>query len=325
MDIALLPQHWAAILCIAIMTGAIVFGIIRKLLMVYVLIVSNVIIFILTMLYYTEIVHGVENGIQLYAGLGFRSIYLTTEYFPQIYTLFTSMFIHGGFFHIFGNMIIFFFIGLPFEQRIGWKKFLIIYIITGFCGALTHSILNLGSAIPLIGASGAIFGIMGAFAFSYPRDEVIMPIGIGIMFLTKIKVMYAVIFFAALETVIVWFDVADQTAHFAHLGGLISGAILAVLILRKQKTHDKMGQTVYYDSYAPQKPSKKDFSELRKLATTPELKETLKKIENETVPQVQDVWIEHFFEKAICPKCGKPLHRLGNKVWCEYCGFRTGI
>ena len=86
-----------------------------------------------------------------------------------------------------------------------------------------------------------------------------------------------------------------------------------------------MGQTVYYDSYAPQKPSKKDFSELRKLATTPELKETLKKIENETVPQVQDVWIEHFFEKAICPKCGKPLHRLGNKVWCEYCGFRTGI
>jgi membrane associated rhomboid family serine protease len=301
------------------MIGAILLGVIRKLLMVYVLIVSNIIIFILTWMYYAEIVYGIEP----YAGLGFRSIYLTTEYFPQTYTLFTSMFIHGGFAHIFGNMIVFFFVGLPFEQRIGWKNFLIIYLVTGICGALTHSFLNLGSAVPLIGASGAIFGIMGAFAFSYPRDEVVMPIGIGIMFLTRIKVMYAVIFFAAVETFIVWLDVPDSTAHFAHLGGLISGFILAALLLRKKKTHTKLGETIYYDSYAPQKPIKKDLSELRKLATTPELKEMLNKIENENVPQVRDVWLEHFFNKAVCPKCNKTLHHFDGKVWCEHCGFRT--
>jgi membrane associated rhomboid family serine protease len=324
MDIALLPQHWAAILCICIMIGAIVIGIIRKLMMIYVLIVSNIIIFIITYIYYNEIVYGIENGIQAYAGLGFRAIFLTPEYFPQIYTLFTSMFIHGGFAHIFGNMIVFFFIGLPFEQRIGWKKFLIIYLITGVCGALTHSVLNLGSAVPLIGASGAIFGIMGAFAYAYPRDEIMMPIGIGIMFLTKIKVLYAVIFFAAIETFIVWVDVPDGTAHFAHLGGLVGGIILAALILKNKKVGDTAQfQTTYYDSYAPPKPIKKDFSELRKLAITSGLKEMLKKIEIETVPQVRDVWLEHFLEKTICPKCKNPLNHFDGKVWCEHCGFRT--
>jgi membrane associated rhomboid family serine protease len=304
------------------MIGAIVFAVVRKLLMVYVLIISNVIIFVITWLYYPEIVHGIENGIQTYAGLGFRSIYLTTELFPQIYTLFTSMFIHGGFFHIFGNMLIFFFVGLPFEQRIGLKKFLIIYLVTGVCGALTQSVLNLESTVPLIGASGAIFGIMGAFAYSYPRDEVIMPIGIGIMFLTRIKVMYAVIFFAALETFVVWLDVQDQTAHFAHLGGLISGFILAAVLIRK-KTHTKSGETIFYDSYSSPKPSKIDFSNLRKIATTHELKEMLDRVENESVPQVRDIWLEHFLEKTICPKCQNPLNHFDSKVWCEKCGFRT--
>jgi len=323
MDIILLNQHWAAILCICIMIGAIVLGIIKKFMMTHVLIVTNIVIFVITWIYYNEIVYGVENGFLRYAGLGFRSLYLSTEYFPQIYTLFTSMFIHGGFAHIFGNMIVFFFIGLPFEQRIGWKNFLIIYLVTGVCGALTHSLLNLNSAVPLIGASGAIFGIMGAFAYSYPRDEVVMPIGIGIMFLTKIKVIYAVIFFAAVETVVVWLEVEDSTAHFAHLGGLISGVILAAILLKKQKTHTKLGETIYYDSFSQQRPKEIDIENLRKFATNHELKEMLKKIENETVTQVKEVWIEHFFEKAVCPKCNNPLYHFEGKIWCEHCGFRT--
>jgi membrane associated rhomboid family serine protease len=323
MDIVLLDQHWAAILCICIMIGAIFLGIIKKFMMTHVLIVSNIVIFVITWIFFFEIVYGFENGLLNYAGLGFRSIYLSSEYFPQIYTLFTSMFIHGGFAHIFGNMIVFFFIGLPFEQRIGWKNFLIIYLVTGVCGALTHSLLNLGSAVPLIGASGAIFGILGAFGFSYPRDEVVMPIGIIIMFLTKIKVIYAVIFFAALETVVVWLDVEDSTAHFAHLGGLVSGIILAAILLRKQKTHTKLGKTIYYDSFSQQRSKEVDISKLKKFATTQELKEMLNRIENETVPQVKDVWLEYFFEKAICPKCNNPLYHFEGKIWCEHCGFRT--
>jgi hypothetical protein len=224
-------------------------------------------------------------------------------------------------------MFIFFFIGIAFEQRIGWKNFLIIYLITGICGTLTHSFLNLDSAIPLIGASGAIFGIMGAFAFSYPSDEVVMPIPVGIMLITRIKVMYAVILFAAMETIIVWYEstvgIQSETAHFAHIGGLIGGFILAALLIRNKKTHTKQGKTIYYDSYTSQKPVKIDFSKLEKLALTPELKEMLERIETETVPQVRDIWLEHFFEKTKCPKCNKPLNHFEKKIWCENCGFNN--
>ena len=220
---------------------------VKKLMITYTLIIANVIVFIITFIYYEQIVYGVNN----FAGLGFRSVYLSPEYSPQLYTLFTSMFLHGGFLHIFGNMFIFLFLGMAFEQRIGGKKFLIIYLITGVVGALTHSILDLGSWIPLVGASGAIFGIMGAFAYSYPRDEIVMPIPIGIMFITRIKVMYAVVIFGIMETAIVWWETGvgqqSNTAHFAHLGGLISGFILAAILLRGTKTHTKTGQTVYYD------------------------------------------------------------------------------
>lgn len=325
MDIVAFPQHWAAILAICIMIGALFIAYIRKYMMTYALIFANIIIFVISLIYISELIYGIDS----YPGLGFRSIYLTPEYSPQIYTIFTSMFVHGGFAHIFGNMFIFFFIGMAFEQRIGWKKFILIYLITGVCGTLTHSLLNLNSWVPLIGASGAIFGIMGAFAYSYPRDEVVMPIPIGIMFITRVKVMYAVIIFAIMETAIVWYEstqgLQSNTAHFAHFGGLISGFILAALILRRKTSVSDSAsfQTVHYDSYAPPKPSKKNFSTLRQLATTHELKEMLNKIETETVPQVRDIWLEHFLDKTICPKCKNPLNHFDGKIWCEYCGFRS--
>ena len=234
------------------------------------------------------------------------------------------MFVHAGFAHIFGNMLVFFFMGIAFEQRIGWKRFLIIYLITGVCGALTHSLFNLNSNTILIGASGAIFGILGAFAYSYPRDEVVMPIPLGIiMIFRRIKVVYAALIFAAIETVIVMFDVQDNTAHLAHIGGLISGIILAVLLVGDRGTNKNPHEIIYYDSYAPLKPKKINFSNLKKLAITPELKEELNRIENETVPQVKEIWLEHFLERIKCPSCGEPLNYFDKRIWCEKCGFRT--
>ncbi len=322
MDIVVLEIDLVSIIAICIMIGSLVLAYAKKWMMTYALMVANFAVFIISIIFYKQI--GLGSVSVIIWDLGFRPIYLSIEYSPQVYTLFTSMFVHGGFAHIIGNMIIFFFLGMAFEQRIGAKKFLAIYLITGVCGALTHSLLNIGSAITLIGASGAIFGIMGAFAFSYPRDEVVMPIPLGIiMILRRIKVIYAVILFAALETVIVMFDVQDSTAHFAHLGGLISGFILAAILIGRKKTHTEKGQTIYYDSYKPIAPSKIDYTKLQKLAANPELKEMLNRIESETVPQVRDVWLEHFFEKAKCPKCKNPLNHFDGKVWCEQCGFKT--
>ena len=210
MDMIFLPQHWISFLAIAIMIGSIIIGYIKKWMMTYTLIIANIIVFALTfyLQYFSqnEIIGGILiNGKIIdgggFAGLGFRPIYLSIEYLPNIYTLFTSMFIHGGFLHIAGNMFVFFFMGIAFEQRVGAKKFLIIYLIAGVCGALTQSVIDLGSNTTLIGASGAIFGILGAFAYLYPRDEVVMPVPIGIMFIMRIKVIYAAIIFAVVETI----------------------------------------------------------------------------------------------------------------------------
>lgn len=306
------------------MVGAILIAYIKKIMITYLLIIANIVVFVITLLFENEILGGVD-----YIGLGFRPVYLSIEYSPQLYTLFTSMFTHAGFLHIFGNMFVFFFIGMAFEERIGPKKFLIIYLISGICGALTQSIIDLGSIIPLVGASGAIFGIMGAFALSYPRDEVVMPIPIGIMIITRIKVIYAVVIFAVMETAIVWYESAlgpqSQTAHFAHLGGLIGGAILAALLTKRKKAADGTAsfETTYYNPYSPPKKGKTDFSNLRKLATTQELNEMLDRIEKETVPQVKDIWLDHFLEKAICPQCKHTLNHLDGKIWCENCGFKT--
>ena len=305
-----------SLICISIIIGAIAIARIKKFMVTYALLIANFIIFVITIMYP-----------QVIYELGFRPIYISLEQLPQLYTLFTSMFLHGGFPHIMGNMIVFLFMGMAFEQRIGMKNLLGIYLITGVCGAITHSLVGFldpasSPSTVLIGASGAIFGILGAFAYSYPRDEVVMPIPLGIiMVFRRIKVMYAALIFAAMETVIVMFfsGVQDNTAHFAHLGGLLSGVVIAALIIGKQgeKTKQYAATAIYRDPSLVPKKKKINYSTLRKLAITPELRETLSRIENETVLQVRDIWLEHFLEKTTCPICGKPLSHSSRKIWCE--------
>ncbi len=324
MGLVILPQHWSAFLCIFLIAAVFLVGYIRGWLMTHTLIIANFVVFMVTLPFYREIVYGFYGHGIIYAGLGFRPIYLSSiSFIPEWYTFLTSMFIHGGFFHIFGNMLVLFFVGSAFEERIGAKKLLLIFIVTGIFGAVTHSILDLSSAVPLIGASGAIFGLMGAFAYAYPRDEVVMPIGIGIMFLTRIKVIYAVLFFALIETFVVWLDVPDGTAHLAHLGGLVSGVILAAIILRKPRVREYSSPEVIYPMVSVRGPHKWNYSNLRKLAVTPELEDILDRIQREDLPQVQEIWLEHFLEKTICPRCGAPLQHFNGKIWCENCGFKT--
>jgi membrane associated rhomboid family serine protease len=303
-----------SLIAILIMIATLVVAYWRKLMMTYAIIIANCLVFLLSIFYPNEII----------GYLGFRPAYLSVDQLPQLYTLFTSMFVHSGFLHILGNMFVFFFMGVAFEQRIGRKKFLIIYLITGICGALTHSALNLGSWVPVVGASGAIFGILGAFAYAYPRDEVVMPVPLGIMLIMRIKVIYATILFAILETVVVIFSVQDSTAHFAHLGGLVSGVILAAVLIgkkaEKMKQSNNSGSTNYMQI---QKSDAINFYHLAELVKTPELKKIYQHIEKENVLQVRNMWLDHFLEKITCPICNKPLNHFERKIWCEQNHFQT--
>jgi membrane associated rhomboid family serine protease len=313
MAVTLLVPNVVSLLAIAIMLVVLVIGYVRKLMMTYTLIIANFLVFALSLFFP-----------QIQEQLGFNPEYLSLSQFPQLYTLFTSMFVHANFLHILGNMLVFFFIGAAFEQRIGPKKFLFIYLVTGVIGALTFSTVNLTTNVILIGASGAIFGILGAFAFSYPRDEVVMPVPIGIMIIMRIKVIYATIIFAVMETIVVALSVQDNTAHLAHFGGLVSGVIFAALFIGKQG--DKLKDNEGMNKYRVIPVSATDainFSHLGELANTPQQKTMLERIQKENVQQVRNIWLEYYLERITCPVCGKPLRHLDRKIWCDDKHFQT--
>ena len=325
MNIIIQPIDIISLISIIIMIGTLLIAYLKKWMMTYALIIANFIVFILTLVF-TINISNFGNVSIIILELSFRPEYLSFENLPQLYTLFTSMFVHADFLHIIGNMFVFFFIGMAFEQKVGWKKFIIIYLLSGICGTITYSLLNLNSSIPLIGASGAIFGIMGAFAFSYPRDEVVMPIPVGFfMILRRIKVIYAVLIFAAIETIIVLIGYQDNTAHFAHLGGLIGGVVLSALLIKRKKSDLLDSNDIYFDPELKQNFIKYDISKLREFASNENLNKILDRIEAETLPQVKQLWIDHFFEKIKCPKCNNKLKHNKKLILCENCGYKSNI
>ena len=111
-------------------------------------------------------------GIEALIDLGFKSQYIAE---PQIRlaSIITAMFMHGGSMHILMNMLVLILLGVPFEERIGSRSFFLIYFISGILGALITGSVSVFNAEGLntlnIGASGAVFGIMGGFALLYPR------------------------------------------------------------------------------------------------------------------------------------------------------------
>jgi membrane associated rhomboid family serine protease len=133
------------------------------------------------------------------------------------WTVITYMFLHGGMTHIFFNMLGLFFFGPRLEDRLGSKRFTILYFLSGFTGALLSIIFS--PASPIIGASAGVFGVMMGFAHFWPHE----PILIWGIFPVPARVL--VIFTTALSVWSGFGGAGDNIAHFAHLGGYV-GAYL---------------------------------------------------------------------------------------------------
>jgi membrane associated rhomboid family serine protease len=150
--------------------------------------------------------------------------------------IFTYMFLHGGSGHIFSNMFGLFMFGPMLERFMGSKRFLILYIVSGVGAALLYGGINLYEiskytvdsaeytimmSTPMVGASGAIFGMLGAFARLFPNTEmIIFPLPI------PIKAKYLVSLYALFEIFSGIYNIMPGVAHFAHIGGLIFGVLL---------------------------------------------------------------------------------------------------
>ncbi len=218
------------------------------------------------------------------------------------------MFLHWGFLHIIGNMIVLLLIGIPFEHRVGMKKFAITYFLGGIAGTVFFSVAEWGSAIPMGGASGAIFGILGAFATAYPRDEVVIPIPAFIIFFVRMKVIAAAVLFGLLQIILA---IAEEyfpseelggVAYLAHLGGLIAGVVLSIILIKKE---------------TPIKKEELDFGALEKSLSTEKQKEIFEKIKEADVPEVREAWFSHLLKELKCPQCGGKIKKDGT---CKNCG-----
>jgi len=240
--------------------------------------------------------------------LGFRPSYLSIGGIPHLYTLITSTFVHYDILHLLGNMLTLFFLGMAFERRVGSRKFILLYFITGVCGDVIFSLLNRSDCI-LIGASGAIFGILGSYAASYPRDEVLLPLPLGIVIITRIRVFTAAVIFTVIQFASLYLSAYDNIAYIAHLGGLASGLILGIFFVRRKRIKvnidDKKIEGVDY---------------LEKLSRDEKIKEIVRHIREEEIPEVRESWLEKLAERARCPYCGGKLKKIGNHLKCRECG-----
>src|SRR5574341_476891 len=149
--------------------------------------------------------------------------------------LVTSMFLHGGWMHIIGNMWFLWIFGDNVEDRRGNFVYLVVYIACGLAAGIVHTILNWGSQIPTVGASGAISGVLGAYMVFYPRSRIVTLVPLIFFFFT---VQLAAYFFLGYWIVLQFLGgfltqnpkATGGTAWFAHIGGFALGFILAKLL-----------------------------------------------------------------------------------------------
>ena len=152
------------------------------------------------------------------------------------WTPITYMFMHGGFWHIFVNMLVLFFFGPPLEERWGSREFLKYYLICGLGGAVFSFIFAFNS--PVIGASAAVYGVMLAFAMNWPDS----PIYIWGIFPVKAK--YLVMVLAAFALFSAYNNSQDGVAHFAHLGGFAFGFLYLKLDFRGNTAFTKLKRMI---------------------------------------------------------------------------------
>jgi membrane associated rhomboid family serine protease len=151
--------------------------------------------------------------------------------------IFASMFLHGGWLHLLGNMLFLFVFGRSIEDRFGHLKFLLVYLLGGLGSALVHIVLNAGSRVPTIGASGAIAAVLGAYFVSFPGARITTLIPLFFFFWTVelpalllLGYWFLIQFFSGFQMLAIESATAGGTAWWAHVGGFVVGMFLALLL-----------------------------------------------------------------------------------------------
>lgn len=159
------------------------------------------------------------------------------ETIPSEASVITSMFLHGGLMHLLGNMLYLWIFGNNVEDSMGHVRFILFYLLCGISAALAQALQDPGSTVPMIGASGAIGGVLGGYLMLFPRAHVLVLVPLG-FFITTMRI-------PALLVLGLWFVMqflysamttgqSGGVAYWAHIGGFVAGAILIIPFRSKE-------------------------------------------------------------------------------------------
>ena len=169
--------------------------------------------------------------------MGHNQLPMDLYVIPAYVTIFSSMFMHGGFMHIIGNMLYMWIFADNIEDDLGPIKFIIFYLLSGIGAAMAQVLVDTHSQVPMVGASGAIGGVLGAYLINHPKARVLVLIPFGFFSqLIKIKALYVLGFWFILQFI----SSGGGIAYAAHIGGFVSGMILILFFNKKIKRKSKV-------------------------------------------------------------------------------------
>lgn len=223
----------------------------------------------------------------------------------------TMMFVHEDLFHILFNLAFLILIGPLLEERIGAVRWGVVFFVGGVVSTLVFEAIHLAdTGYAILGASGGLSSVFGAFGRLYPRERIRMWVPIP---LPTMPVIYYVIGFVVVQFLLSFIrlgGVLGNVAWEAHVAGLAFGFAGAPFVMRipSGKATEKV----------------RDFSVLRPLAKGFEREEILGHLSKEPLREVQVAWLEKFAAKAACPECGKPLRFRRGALRSE-CGWKLRV
>ena len=162
---------------------------------------------------------------------GQGTVFANGAFMPERFTLITYMFVHGSWIHLLGNMLFLWVFGDNIEDAMGHARFIMFYLMCGIFAAVLHSWMNPSSDLPLIGASGAVAGVISAYLILHPKVKV------WVLALWRIPIRitaaWALGIWIAAQFGNLLFESEESVAWWAHIGGLLAGAVLILFMRRR--------------------------------------------------------------------------------------------
>jgi membrane associated rhomboid family serine protease len=206
----------------------------RKPIVTTIILIINIVVF----LYQLWLGRNSEYFIYTYGFIPHR-LFLPASLKAKIFPLFSSMFLHAGFAHLAGNCLYLWIFADNVEDRLGHFNFLLFYLLCGISATLVHTLFNLGSKIPAVGASGAIAGVLGAYFLMFPGARVLTLIPFFLFWeLVEIPAFFFLGFWFLYQFLLGMLSLGRMgagIAFWAHIGGFVAGILLLRLFIKRRR------------------------------------------------------------------------------------------